>query len=63
MAKGWKKENGRTEVFQIRLTPEEKKQAEYLAYCFDKPLAEYIRGLLSVQYAELKNKDVKIEIL
>lgn len=60
-AKGYRKADKKDRVFQLRLTEEEFKKAEYLADCFNKSVAQYIRDIIDSRYEEARNK--KIEVL
>lgn len=61
-AKGWKKENKRDRVFQLRLTEEEFKKAEYLADCFNKSVAQYIRDIVNARYEEARGNTIEVLI-
>lgn len=62
-AKGWRKENKKDRVFQLRLTEEEFKKAEYLSDCFNKSIAKYIRDIIDSNYAEARGKTIEVQIV
>lgn len=55
-AKGYRKADSKKKVFQLRLTEDELKMAEYLADCFNKSVAAYIRDIVYANYAEATGK-------
>lgn len=61
-AKGWRKEIKKDRVFQLRLTEEEFKKAEYLADCFNKSVAQYIRDIVNARYEEAREKTIEVLI-
>lgn len=60
--KGWRKEKSKDRVFQLRLTEEEFKKAEYLADCFNKSVAQYIRDIVNARYEETKGNTIQVLI-
>lgn len=60
--KGWRKEKSKDRVFQLRLTEEEFKKAEYLADCFNKSVAQYIRDIVNARYEEAREKTIEVLI-
>lgn len=59
-AKGYRKAEKKDRVFQLRLTEEEFKKAEYLADCFNKSVAQYIRDIVNARYEEARNKTIEV---
>ena len=62
-AKGWRKADKKDRVFQLRLTEDEFKKAEYLADCFNKSVAQYIRDIVISNYAEARGKTIEVDII
>lgn len=60
--KGWRKEKSKDRVFQLRLTEEEFKKAEYLADCFNKSVAQYIRDIVNARYEEARGNTIEVLI-
>lgn len=61
-AKGYRKADKKDRVFQLRLTEEEFKRAEYLARCFNKSVAKYILDIVNARYEEARGKTVEVLI-
>lgn len=61
-AKGYRKAEKKDRVFQLRLTEEEFKKAEYLADCFNKSVAQYIRDIVNARYEESRGKTIEVLI-
>lgn len=62
-AKGYRKPEKKDRVFQLRLTEEEFKKAEYLADCFNKSVAQYIRDIVNARYEEAHNKTIEVLVV
>lgn len=62
-AKGYRKEKKNDKVFQIRLTDEDIRMANYLADCFNKSVSAYLRDIIRARYKEEISNGNRIEVI
>lgn len=62
-AKGYRKDNSKDKVLQIRLTDEDIRMANYLAGCLNKSVSAYLRDIIRSRYKEEISQGKRIEVI